>query len=232
MIEVALATGAREAYTGWRVALMEIEALGPRTRTPELEAEARRVEDGLRKRLGGKSRKELATIHPLDAYSDHFERWGKAYPVLIQAEAIASKGRRLEMPDPLVLAMFAAELDGLLLTAAHDSNALRPPLVLDEADGRRPMPTLGGAEKTPPVGDLVMRDSEGIVASVLLGPDSRTSVSPSTSRSLFVVYAPFAISEAELAAGLDRVAATVRLACPGAKGVGRRIVGLGRGTGE
>lgn len=232
MVEVALATGAREAYTEWRVGLMELEGLGSRSRSPALEAEVRRVERALVRDFGGKTRRELATIHPLDAYADHFGRWGKAYPVLLQAEAIASKGRRLEMPDPLVLALFAAELDGFLLSAAHDLDALRPPLVLDEADGKLPMPTLGGAEKTPPLGDLALRDNEGIVASVLLGPDSRTSIAPATSRSLFVVYAPFAVGEAELSAGLDRLEAAVRLACPSARRAGRAILRLGRGSYE
>jgi DNA/RNA-binding domain of Phe-tRNA-synthetase-like protein len=229
MIEVRLGEGVREAYTGWRIGLLEMEGLVPRRNSPELEAEARRVEEALKAKFGGKSRKELAAIPPIDGYDDYFRHWGKAYPVLLQIEAVASRGRRLEMPDPLVLAMFATELDGFLLTAGHDVGALRPPLVLDEADGKRRIPTLGGTEKTPPFGDLTMSDAEGIVASVLLGPDSRTGIASETSRALFVVYAPISVGDGSLERGLEGLAATIGLACPGASRVGREILSLGRG---
>jgi DNA/RNA-binding domain of Phe-tRNA-synthetase-like protein len=89
------------------------------------------------------------------------------------------------------------------------------------------MPTLGGSEKTPPEGDLIMRDAEGLVASVLLGPDSRTRMAPSTSRALFVVYSPPGIGAEELEAGLDRIEEAVALACPGARASGRRALVLG-----
>jgi hypothetical protein len=230
MTEVKLSAKAGEAYSGWGIGLLEMGALGARTRNPELDAHVRGVEERLKDRLGGKSRKELAAIRPLDAYAGHFGRWGKAYPVLLQAEAIASKGRRLEMPDPLVLAMFAAELEGLLLTAGHDLDALKAPFILAEADGAAAMPTLGGSEKTPPAGDLVMADAEGIVASVLLGPDSRTSISPATSRALLVVYAPPGIGAREVEAGLRRLGDAVVLACPGAREVGLSVAALGAGV--
>ncbi len=54
------------------------------------------------------------------------------------------------MADPLVRAMFAAELEGLPLAAGHDSLVLRPPLLLDLASGKEAMSTLGGVEKSPP----------------------------------------------------------------------------------
>jgi hypothetical protein len=227
MTKLEIAEGAREAYARWRIGLLEMGELGARSRSPALEGLVRRVEESLEERLGGKSRKELAATRPLDLYSGHFGRRGRAYPVLLQAEAIASRGRRLEMPDPLVLAMFAAELESLLLTAGHDLDALKAPLVLALADGASAMPTLGGSEKTPPEGDLIMRDAEGLVASVLLGPDSRTRMAPSTSRALFVVYSPPGIGAEELEAGLDRIEEAVALACPGARASGRRALVLG-----
>jgi DNA/RNA-binding domain of Phe-tRNA-synthetase-like protein len=118
------------------------------------------------------------------------------------------------MPDPLVQAMFAAELESTLLTAGHDSGSLRAPLALGVATGAESMPSLGGAEKLPPAGDLVMRDAQGIVASVLLGPDARTSIAPTTASLLFVVYAPPEIAEARLLIHLERLAALSALACP------------------
>jgi hypothetical protein len=227
MVELGFAAGVGEAFAAWTIGLMEMEGLGARGQNPDLEAYARRVEGGLKERFGGLSRKELAATRPLDAYQAHFAARGKAYPVLLQAEAVASRGRRLEMPDPLVQAMFAAELDCLLLVAGHDLDELEGRLELDAADGKRAMPTLGGAEKVPPAGDLVMSDERGIVASVLLGPDSRTSMREATDRALFVIYAPPGIGAAEVADGLERVAAAVALACPGCRLAGRGTISPG-----
>jgi DNA/RNA-binding domain of Phe-tRNA-synthetase-like protein len=231
MVDLRLAAGVGEAFAAWTIGLMEMDGLGARGgasgRLPDLEAYARRVEEELKERFGGLPRKELAATRPLEAYQAHFAARGKAYPVLLQAEAIASRGRRLEMPDPLVLAMFAAELDCLLLVAGHDLDKLEAPLELAAADGARPMPTLGGAEKIPPAGDLVMSDARGIVASVLLGPDSRTSLTATTSRALFVLYAPPGIGIAQVAGGLDRVSAAIALACPGGRVAGRETISPG-----
>jgi hypothetical protein len=232
MREVRIAAGVGEAFAGWAIGLVELEGLGagdgPGIPPPALEAYARRVEDGLKLRFGGLPRKRLAELRPLDAYQAYFAARGKAYPVLLQAEAVASRGRRLEMPAPPVLAMFAAELDSLLLVAGHDLDRLEGPLELAVADGERAMPTLGGAEKVPPAGDLVMSDGAGIVASVLLGPDSRTSMTAATSRALFAVYAPPGIGAAEVEEALDLVEAAAALACPGRRVAGRATVAPGR----
>jgi DNA/RNA-binding domain of Phe-tRNA-synthetase-like protein len=88
------------------------------------------------------------------------------------------------------------------------------------------MPTLGGAEKEPPAGDLVMRDSVGIFASALLGPDSRSSIGPGTERLLFVVYAPPEVSTARLDAHLDELASLATSACPGLRSGGAETMRL------
>jgi hypothetical protein len=215
VIGLGVSSEAREAYAGWRIGLLELGGLLPRGGGAALEAEVERVEAGLRASCGGIGRRDLARLEPLRPYAEHFSRSGRAYPVLLQAEAIASKGRRIEMPDPLVRAMFAAELESMLLTAGHDLGAMQGPITLGVAAGTESMPTLGGAEKRPPPGDLVMRDAEGIVASVLLGPDARTSIGPASASLLFVVYAPPEVREAGLRAHLERLAALAALACPG-----------------
>ena len=217
MIRLEVSSAARGAYAGWRIGLLEIEDLFPRGEGAELDAEVALVEKGLASRFGGLGRKELARTEPARLYAEHFARSGKAYPVLLQAEGAATKGRRIAMGDPLVRAMFAAELEGMLLTAGHDLDALKPPLHLELASGSESMPTLGGSEKAPPPGDLVMRDELGIFASVLLGPDSRTSIAPTTSRLLFVIYAPPGLAEESILRQAARLAELAALACPSAR---------------
>jgi hypothetical protein len=215
MIQVEVASDAKTAYADWSVGLLELDGLLPRNESPELLAEVERIEAKIRIRYGGMSRRELAAAEAARPYAEHFSRSGKAYPVLLQAEAVATKGRRLSMPDSLVLAMFAAELESMILTAGHDAAAMRGPLELGIADGAESMPTLGGAVKVPPAGDLVMRDSVGIVASVLLGPDALTPIGPGTQRLLFVAYAPPELGADRVEVHLDRLASLCGLACPG-----------------
>jgi DNA/RNA-binding domain of Phe-tRNA-synthetase-like protein len=226
MIQVEVASDAKTAYAGWSVGLLELEGLLPRTESPELLAEVERIEAAMKTRYGGMSRKELAAAEEARPYTDHFSRSGKAYPVLLQAEAVATKGRRLSMPDSLVLAMFAAELESMILTAGHDAAALGDSVTLYVASGDEAMPTLGGAEKLPPRGDLVMRDSRGIVASVLIGPDARTPIGANTERLLFVAYAPPEVGADRVEAHFDRLAALCGLACPELGQHGRRLARL------
>jgi hypothetical protein len=204
-------------YAGWTIGTLEIEGLSPRDGGPALDAEVDRVEEMLRSRFGGLGRKAIALTEPTRIYEEHFSRSGKAYPVLLQAAGVVSKGRRIAMPDPLVRAMFAAELEGMLLTAGHDLDALAMPLSLGLASGSATMPTLGGDEKAPPADDLVMSDARGIVASVLLGPDARTCITAATRRALFVIYAPATLPDRPILDQLERLGALALLACPGAK---------------
>ncbi len=62
-----------------------------------------------------------------------------------------------------------------------------------------------------------MRDARGIVASVLLGPDARTSISTTTERALFVVYGPAGLPDQSIVRQLERLGTLARLACPGAR---------------
>ena len=130
------------------------------------------------------------------------------------------------MPDPLVRAMFTAELDGMLLSSGHDLSALDEPVCVDLASGPEADADLRRAEKTPPAGDLVMRDAQRIVASVLLGPDSRTAIRAGDAERALHHLRPSRHPRAghRRADGLDRVPGPPRL--PGARAGARRIMRL------
>ena len=112
--------------------------------------------------------------------------------------------------------MFAAEIDRLLLTAGHDLDSLSLPLVLDSSrDGDR-FVGISGREHVLHAGDMVMRDSSGIISAVLNGPDQRTRLQPGTTSALFVTYAPAGINPVEVRTHLEHIARLVALAAPGA----------------
>jgi len=226
VIQIEMSGSSFGEYSGWSVGFLELGGLAPRGESPGLVAEVEAIEAAIKRRYGGMSRRALAGTEAAGPYAEHFGRHGRAYPVLLQAEAIASRGRKLAMADSLVQGMFAAELEGMLLTAGHDLDAFREPVELGLASGTETLPTLGGAAKAIPAGDLVMRDAEGVAASLLLGPDARTSIGPATERALFVVYAPPGCPRERMAGHLEKLESLAALACPGLARRGARTVTL------
>jgi DNA/RNA-binding domain of Phe-tRNA-synthetase-like protein len=60
----------------------------------------------------------------------------------------------------------------------------------------------------------MMADGQGIVSSVLRGPDLRTRITPETRNVLFAVYAPAGVGEAAVRSHLEQIAANVHLVAP------------------
>lgn len=63
---------------------------------------------------------------------------------------------------------------------------------------------------------MFIRDEDGILSSIVYGPDWRTRITPQTSSVIFTVYAPVGISRLELEAHLADLESTVRLFSPDA----------------
>ncbi|HET8679796.1 MAG TPA: hypothetical protein VFM39_06720 [bacterium] len=183
-----------------------------RTRATALVAEKRAVEARLRERFG---------VEGIDgdpvarAYAEHFRRHGTRYPVVHQAKAVL-QGRSIESPSALVEVMFTAELDSLVLTSGHDLESLSGPLRVDVALDGDVYTKLSLKEQTTRRGDMVVRDAEGIIASVLYGPDHRTRVREETTAALFGAWCPLGITAAAVEAHLDTVAVLVRREWPDA----------------
>jgi DNA/RNA-binding domain of Phe-tRNA-synthetase-like protein len=110
-----------------------------------------------------------------------------------------------------------AELRNLILTAGHDLDALAPPLRAHvSASGDRYV-ALNGAETVLAPGDMLMADAEGIVSSVLRGPDQRSRITRATRNVLFAVYAPAGIGEEAVRRHLGDIRANVALVAPDAQ---------------
>jgi DNA/RNA-binding domain of Phe-tRNA-synthetase-like protein len=113
--------------------------------------------------------------------------------------------------------MFMAELKNQLLTAGHDSDTLQGGLAIDVSRGTERYTLLGGGEQTAKAGDMIIRDEENIVSSILYGPDQRTRITSGTRAVLFTVYAPPGIPKAELKSHLSDLEANVRVFSPDAE---------------
>jgi DNA/RNA-binding domain of Phe-tRNA-synthetase-like protein len=173
-------------------------------------------EEELRQQYRGKSRKEMAQEPPFEAYERHFRKFGQGYPVLHQIETVALKGKPILSPSPLVAAMFMAELKNGLLTAGHDLDKVSPPLVLDVARGGERYVAMGGRERELKEGDVFLSDREGILSSVLYGPDDRSYITSNTSRALFTSYGVTSIGAETLGSHLEEIGMLVHLISPDA----------------
>ena len=64
---------------------------------------------------------------------------------------------------------------------------------------------------------MFIADSQGIISSILYGPDQRTRINENTRRALFTVYAPAGIGIAAVHQHLDDLLENVDTISPGAR---------------
>jgi DNA/RNA-binding domain of Phe-tRNA-synthetase-like protein len=183
----------------------------------KLDERRRDLEKRLRERYGSQDRTTLKQNPVIQAYAAYYRRFGKTYHIQLQLESVAFKAKSIPRVSSLVEAMFMAELQNLILTAGHDLDRIRGKLVADVATGSETYGTLDGREQTLKPNDMFIHDDEGILSSVLYGPDSRTRIAGDTSRVVFTVYAPAGIEPGEVADHLRDLQANVRLVAPQAE---------------
>ncbi len=215
MLEVS--RGWQEAYPGAAVGVLAMSGVVNPEGHPLLERRRAEVEARLRSRYAGLDRGGLKALPVLQAYAAYYKRFGKTYHLQLQLESVVLKDRPIARAAALVQAMFTAELDSLLLTAGQDLAALRGRLSAQVATGEETYTLLGGQEQKLKAGDMCIRDQEGILSSVLYGPDLRTRLLPQTTGVLYTVYVPAGIQPRAVMEHLERLEADVRLAAPGAR---------------
>jgi DNA/RNA-binding domain of Phe-tRNA-synthetase-like protein len=189
-----------------------------------LETRKRELEQRLRAQFAGGDRKTIAALPSIRAYDAHYRPFKKTYHVQHQLESVAFKGKPIPSAAALVEAMFMAELKNQLLTAGHDLDALRPPVVLDVADGSERYVLLRGEEQLLKPGDMFIVDGDGAISSIVYGPDQRTRITAATRNVLFTVYAPAGIRPQAVQEHLEELRDHIRLISPRAHVEALRVV--------
>ncbi len=207
----------KATYPGAAVGVLAMRDVSNPEHSAALDARKDELEAALRARWAGQDRKAMAALPVIQAYSAYYSRFRKTYHVLLQLESVALKGKSLPRVAALVEAMFMAELKNQLLTAGHDANTLALPITLDVADGIESYVTLSGKEQELAVGDMYIRDGQGVMSSIIYGPDRRTAISPTTRHVLFTVYAPPGIGPEAVREHLDDLRGNAGLVAPGAQ---------------
>lgn len=184
---------------------------------PELETHKMELEAELRSRFSGQDRAALSSHPVLQAYNAYYRRFKKSYHVQLQLESIAWKGKSIPSMSALVEAMFMAEMKNMLLTAGHDLGMLSLPLTLDVSKGTERYTLLRGDEQVLKPGDMMIRDRDGVISSILYGPDRRTQIRPETRSVVFTVYAPAGIDDQAVQSHLHDIRQFASLFAPDTK---------------
>jgi DNA/RNA-binding domain of Phe-tRNA-synthetase-like protein len=212
MISLSVSDSWKTAYPGAVVGIMVLGNVANPKKSAALDDKKRELENLLRSQVSTKS--DLEALPIIQAYSTYYKAFRKNYHVLFQLESVALKGKSLPDVAALVEAMFAAELKNMLLTAGHDLNALELPVRLDISKGHEQYVMLNGKEQSLKPGDMMMADNQGIISSVIYGPDRRTRIKQDTKKALFVVYAPPGVGEDQVTHHLQDIRDYVELFSP------------------
>ena len=206
----------KEAYPGAAVGILAMGHVANPKHHPTLDRQKEQLENELRSRFGSLDRAALKALPVIQAYNSYYKRFKKTYHVLLQLESVVLKGKTIPRVAALVEAMFMAELKNQLLTAGHDLGVLKPPVRIDVADGSEKYIRINGQEQTPQPKDMFIADTQGIISTVLYGPDGRTQITSKTERVLFTVYAPPGIGEQAVHEHLQDIQVNVLLFAPDA----------------
>ena len=110
-----------------------------------------------------------------------------------------------------------AEMQDLLLTAGHDLDALRLPLTLNVANGNETYTLLRGDQQTLKPDDMMISDQDGVISSIIYGPDQRTQIRAETTNVIFTAYAPPGIEEQKVLEHLQHIKENVLIFAPEAQ---------------
>ena len=216
----------RTAHPDGTIGLLELSGVANGAASEALTQRKREIEARLRDRYQGFTRPQFLALPVMAEYDRYYTRFNKTYHVQLQLESIVLKGKTLPDVSPGVDANFMAELETLILTAGHDVEKLRAPVVMDVSrEGDQMTPMGGGAARPIRAGDMIMRDAEGVSCSIIYGQDARSPISPKTSRVLYVAYVPPGIAAEVVERQLREIEDHLRLVSPALTMEQRRLLG-------
>ncbi len=200
-----------DTFTGGHVGVLLVNTIDNHKRPTPLDAHKQAVEAKLRETYAGFTRADL-----LQAYRTYYKRFNKTYHVQLQLESVVQKGKHLPTVNPLVDAYFAAELETLVLTAGHDADKLQGPIEIDASQEGDEMVRMNGKVQVLKPNDMLMRDAQATVCTIMYGQDQRTPITPATKRALFVAYAPAGVPRSAADAMFTELTHNIHLFAPAA----------------
>lgn len=216
MLSISATEDWSASHPGASIGVLELSGVKNGRSCPPLDARKRAAEADLRGRYRGFTRQAFLALPVMSAYNEYYKRFNKTYHVQLQVESIVLKGKDLPNVSPAVDANFMAEMETLVLTAGHDVAKLRGSIVMDIPQEGDHIVQMSGALKKLRLGDMIMRDAEGICCSIIYGQDDRSPISPQSSHVLYVAYAPSGVPAEHVDLQLRSILENVSLCSPAA----------------
>jgi DNA/RNA-binding domain of Phe-tRNA-synthetase-like protein len=158
----------------------------------------------------GNSQMPVPAMRRIQAFESFFAENGFRSPLTAQLKAVREKG--LPSGSPLVRALLLSETSTGILMGAQDAAAIKGTLVCDLANEGEAFPGMR-AEVLCRKGEIVLRDSEGMIAALFQGPDRRTRLTRETRDVLFFVFSVPGVDLADVQEGVDAVRMLFESAC-------------------
>lgn len=185
----------KEMYPDSRFGVLIMKNVKNPSSDLEFEKRKKEVLEHLKEKYKDYNRKDFIKTEPICHYIDYYKKFKKTYHVLLQLESIILKSKSIPSIASLVEAMFTAEVKNLLLTAGHDLDKMTLPLKVDLAFGNEVYTGISKKEMTVYKDDMILSDNDGIISSIISGPDERTKITKDTKNALFFIYGPNGVSE-------------------------------------
>lgn len=151
-----------------------------------------------------------SVMRRIQAFESFFTQNGFLSPLADQLKHVQEKG--LPNGSPFIKALLLSEMSTGTLMGAQDAAAVKGFLVCDLAEEGE---TFRGmrAEVLCRKGEIVLRDSEGIIATLFQGPDRRTRLNKDTKDVVFFIFSVPGISDADVKEGVETVRNLFKAAC-------------------
>jgi len=151
-----------------------------------------------------------SVMRRIQAFESFFAQNGFRSPLGDQLKHIQERG--LPGGSSLVKALLLSEMGTGLLMGAQDAAPIRGPLVCDLAEEGE---TFRGmrAEVLCRKGEIVLRDSEGIIATLFQGPDRRTRLNKDTKDIVFFVFSVPGMGATDVQEGMEAVCSLFKGSC-------------------
>ncbi len=209
-MKIMFSSAVKNKYPDLKIALLNIENIKNEYINKNIEIESENLVKNLVERYSNYTRQDLLKDSVIEGYYSYYKYFNKTYHVLLQLESIVFKGRKIQSSTPIVHAMFMAELKNRYLTAAHDLSNIYEPILIDIANGNEDYKLIGNSVKTLLPSDIYIKDTKGIISSIIYGPDERTKITNDTKNALFAIYAPAVTKDELLINHLDDIANYLR----------------------
>ena len=151
-----------------------------------------------------------SVMRHIQAFESFFTLNGFRSPLADQLKHVQERG--LPGGSPFVKALLLSEMSTGTLMGAQDAAAIRGHLVCDLAEDGETFTGMR-AEVLCHKGEIVLRDSEGIIATLFQGPDRRTRLNKDTKDVVFFIFSVPGISAADVKEGVETVRNLFKGAC-------------------